>query len=240
MCNLYGTTDRRTLRSLTFVDLPEELPDWPSIVGPLAQGVVVRQQGRAAVGQWGMIPPDSSTRKPISKSSGRPLSTNNARSETVHSAWTFRLPWARSQRCLIPAWWFQEPYWGIRRGDMISAAPKSTPWHFWRDDGLPWMLAGLWGEWTDPLSGEIAISYTMLTQNCDGHPVLELMHKPDGSLPAERQDKRTVVPIWEQDQDGWLHGTPAQAAHLIRVPAPDTLRHGPADPERAVFRSLPL
>lgn len=240
MCNLYGTTDRKTLRTLTFVGVPDEMPDWPTVASPLAQGVLVLQQGHARLGQWGMIPPDSTSRRPMSKANGRPLSTNNARRETVASAWTYRGPWARGQRCLIPAWWFQEPYWGIRRTDPMAAAAKSTPWHFWREDGLPWMLAGLWSEWSDVQTGEVVLSYTMLTQNCDGHPILELMHKPDTSLPAHRQDKRTVVPIWEQDQDAWLHGSTTQAAQLIRVPAPDTLKHGPADPERAGFVRLPL
>ena len=239
MCNLYGTTDRMTLRTQVLARVPEDTPDWPMVVGPLNNGVFVFQEGLAGVGQWGMIPPDSPTRKPVNRSSGRPLSTNNARCETVATAWTFRGPWNTGQRCLIPAWWYQEPYWGIHRADMLSAAPRSTPWHFRRADGLPWMLAGLWNRWTDPASGEQLLSYTMLTQNCDGHPILELMHRPDPKLPPDRQDKRTVVPIWEQDQDAWLHGTVAQARSLIRVPAPDTLAHGPADPERAAFRTLP-
>lgn len=240
MCNLYGTTDRQTLRSLTFVHLPDDLPEWPVVVGPLNAGVFLGQQGLAHVGQWGMIPPDSPTRRPTSKKTGRPLSTNNARSETMATAWTFRGAWTGGQRCLIPAWWYQEPYWGISRDNMMTAAPRSTPWHFRRTDGLPWMLAGLWNRWTDPATGEMVASYTMLTQNCDGHPILELMHKPDASLPAVRQDKRTVVPIWEQDQDAWLHGSITTARALIRVPAPDTLEHGPADPERARFRTLLL
>lgn len=239
MCNLYGTTDRKTLRSLTFVQLPDDLPDWPSVVGPLNTSVFIGQQGLARTGQWGMIPPDSTSRQPTSKKTGRPLSTNNARSETVATAWTFRRAWCSGQRCLIPALWYQEPYWGIRRTDMLTAAPRSIPWHFRRSDGLSWMLAGLWSQWTDPATGEQMFSYTMLTQNCDGHPILELMHKPEPGLPANRQDKRTVVPIWEQDQDAWLHGGVVQARALIRVPAPDTLEHGPADPERAAFKTLP-
>jgi len=37
------------------------------------------------------------------------------------------------------------------------------------------------------------------------------------------RDKRTAVPIWEQDLDAWLHGSLQQASELIKVPAPDTL-----------------
>ena len=240
MCNLYGTTDRQILRSQLFVRIPDTTPDWPLVIGPLKQGVFVVQERMAMVGQWGMIPPDSPTRKPMSRSTGRNLSTNNARRETAASAWTFRGAWHAGQRCLIPAWWYQEPYWGLRPTDMLTATPRSTPWHFRRADGLPWMLAGLWSEWVDPVTSECVPSFTMLTQNCDGHPILALMHKPEPSQAPDRQDKRTVVPIWEQDQETWLHGSLQQASELIRVPAPDTLDHGPADPERSAYRKLPI
>ena len=102
------------------------------------------------------------------------------------------------------------------------------------------MLAGLWSEWVDPVTGECVPSYTMLTQNCDGHPILQLMHKPEPSLAPDQQDKRTVVPIWEQDQDAWLHGSMLQASELIRVPAPDTLDHGPAVSDHATAWTLPI
>ena len=72
-------------------------------------------------------------------------------------------------------------------------------------------------------------SYTMLTQNCDGHPVLGLMHRPDKNQTADLQDKRSVVPIERADWDAWLHGSREQAEGLIRVPPVELLDHGPAD-----------
>ena len=60
---------------------------------------------------------------------------------------------------------------------------------------LIWALAGLWSEWTDPATGEVMPKYTMLTQNCDGPPVLGLMHRPDKNQAADQQDKRSVVPM---------------------------------------------
>lgn len=57
---------------------------------------------------------------------------------------------------------------------------------------MPWDLAGLWSEWTDAETGEVVPNFTMITQNCDGHPLLSLMHKPDGAIPP---DKRAGVPI---------------------------------------------
>jgi putative SOS response-associated peptidase YedK len=80
--------------------------------------------------------------------------------------------------------------------------------------------------------------YTMITQNCDDHPLLKLMHKPDPKLPADQQDKRTVVSLEPNQWDLWLNGTPAQAEDLIHVPALELFLHGAADPIKQV--SLPL
>jgi putative SOS response-associated peptidase YedK len=107
-------------------------------------------------------------------------------------------------------------------------------WRFGRSDGQPWALAGLWAEWTDPASGEVVLSYTMLTQNCDAHPLLSRMHKPDPALPPHAQDKRSVVPIEREHWDQWLHGSSAQALELVRLPAVERFAHGPADPGQQV------
>ena len=58
----------------------------------------------------------------------------------------------------------------------------------------------------------------MITQNCDGHPLLKLMHRPDPTRPPHLQDKRTVVPLKKGNWDAWQHGTVEQAEALIQVP----------------------
>lgn len=236
MCNLYGTTDAEVLRSQLFLGL--EGLSWERTVAPLGRGLYVRQDFRAQAGQWGMIPPRSKESTPKTRE-GRRMSTNNARRETVASAWTFRFPWSRGQRCLIPATWFQEPYWGITHADPM-AMTKNTWWRFWRADDEPWMLAGLWNEWTDPVTGEVVPNYTMLTQNCDGHPLLALMHKPELKAAPDKQDKRTVVPIERDDWDLWLHGPTEAAEALIQVPPIELFRHGPAEPDKAYVMALPI
>jgi putative SOS response-associated peptidase YedK len=112
----------------------------------------------------------------------------------------------------------------------MTPTPKSIPWHFRRSDGEPWTLAGLWSEWTDPETGEVVPNYTTLTQNCDGHPVLGLMHRPETNQSADQQDKRCAVHIERADWDAWLHGSREQAEDLIRVPAVERLDHGPHFP----------
>ena len=56
----------------------------------------------AVIGQWGLIPW-------FAKSAKLPYSTSNARSEELSAKATFKHPWARGQRCIIPAESFDEP-----------------------------------------------------------------------------------------------------------------------------------
>ena len=219
MCNRYETTTRERLKHRFRVEVAEGLT-WPEVAAPLRPVPYLRAAGLVDVGQWGMIPPTSPTRRPATPD-GKPLATNNARRERLASAPTFRGAWRKGQRCIIPAESYDEPYWGTG---------KNIWWRFWRADGEPWALAGLWDLWTDPASGELVPSLTMITQNCDGHPLLALMHKPDPKLPADRQDKRCPVALEAADWDAWLHGDVDQAQQLIRVPPADLFRHRPADP----------
>jgi putative SOS response-associated peptidase YedK len=218
MCNRYRPANITRVRDAFGFTHIEDGPEYsPRGIGPWHQGPFVRAAG-LAVGQWGLIPFFSKTRRPTGKG-GRPISTNNARIETVATAPTFKSAWSRGQRCLVPAEDFDEPCWGTG---------KNVWWRFARADGQPWALAGLWSEWTEPETGELVLSFTMLTQNCDAHPVFSRMHKPDLALAPDKQDKRSIVPIERHDWEQWLLGTIDEARELVRLPACE-LRHGPAD-----------
>lgn len=221
MCNRYrpvSVTVVRDVFGFTLLEQPQPLYATQGI-GPLQQGPFIRA-GSAVVGQWGLIPWFSTSRRPTGRG-GRPISTNNCRIETAATAPAFKEPWSRGQRCLIPAADYDEPFWGTGR---------NTWWRLARADGAPWALAGLWNEWTDPATGEAVASYTMLTQNCDTHPLLNRFHKPDAALPPDRQDKRAPVPIEPAHWKQWLHGNVEDALALVRLPAADLFVHGPADP----------
>jgi putative SOS response-associated peptidase YedK len=153
------------------------------------------------VGQWGLIPFFAKERK-------LKFPTVNARSEELAQKASYKGPWARGQRCIIPARAFFEPCW---------ETGKHVPWRFKRVDGAPWGLAGLWNRWIDPETGEIVESYTMLTQNADAHPLMNRMHRPDPKRPPTLQDKRSVVPIEAADVDAWLHAPQADAQALVRL-----------------------
>lgn len=245
MCNRYRASSITRIRNIfgfTYIEsgLPMRERYKTTGIGPLQPGPFVRG-GRSDldVGQWGLTPDGSPTLRPINRQTKRPMSTNNARWNPGRGqleARSFWGPWDRGRRCLVPADDFDEPYWG-------HGGPKCIWWRFRRADGQPTMLAGLWNEWTDEGTGEVIPSYTMLTINCNAHPLLCLMHRPDlgankQPLPPSEQDKRTVVPIEQAGWDAWLHGTPAEAATVLQLPAPDLYAHAAVDPAQQI--ELPL
>ncbi|MEJ8838152.1 SOS response-associated peptidase [Ramlibacter sp. AN1133] len=235
MCNRYRASSVIRIRDafgFTYIESGPPLQERyrTSGIGPLQAGPFIRRR-ELVVGQWGLTPDGSETLRPINKRTGRPMSTNNARwGKGEPEAWTFKGAWRRGQRCIIPVEDFDEPYWGTGR---------NIWWRFRRSDGQPLAVGGLWNEWTDPATGEVIPSYTMLTINCNAHPLLSLMHRPDlgpdtNPLPAEQQDKRTIVALEARDWEQWLHGTRADAAALVRLPADDLYVHGAADPAQQV------
>lgn len=243
MCNEYDAPGPEQLEAFFDVQIPDDLPPWRTSQAPLTMGPYLKAGQLLQVGQWGMIPPGSTTRIPTLQprktdppgTKPKKLSTNNARNERMATAHTYRGAWKAGHRCLIPAWAYFEPYYGIGK--------KNIYWRLERADGAPWALAGLWSEWTDHATGEVVPNFTMLTQNCDAHPLLKLLHKPEvdrqgNVLPPEEQDKRSVVPLEGADWDAWLHGTAEQAQRLIRLPTVEVFKHGPRDTRRRIVLDL--
>lgn len=233
MCNLYHMVPKEDLevyirRHLVQLSLPGMLPQKPT-VGPFDPGLFLRADGRAGlqgvIGQWGMIRAGQRERieykeRPPSRPGGKPrrepMLKNNARVETVANSPAFREAWRAGRRCLIPAAWLQEPNWETGR---------NIWWQLRRADGLPWMVAGIWSEWTDPETGEWVPHYAMLTFNVDLHPLLNRLHRPEKDrltgevLPADKQDKRGTAHIEPADWAAWLCGDVDAALNLL-VPPP--------------------
>ncbi|WP_415797165.1 hypothetical protein [Comamonas aquatilis] len=67
----------------------------------------------------------------------------------------------------------------------------------------------------------------MLTINADSHPLMSRMHKPDPKLPADQQDKRSVIAIELEDVDQWLTGTLKEAQSLLKLAPVEGLMHHP-------------
>jgi putative SOS response-associated peptidase YedK len=102
--------------------------------------------------RWGLIPRWwSKPPKDLMR-----LSTFNARVETVTTKPFFREAFKRT-RCIIPA----SGYYEWRKGEDGGREPH----YFRRADGEIISLAGLYEEWTDPATGEIVTSATIIV--CD-------------------------------------------------------------------------
>jgi putative SOS response-associated peptidase YedK len=82
-------------------------------------------------------------------------------------------------------------------------------------------VAGIWERWIDPQTGEVLHSFSMLTVNADGHPVL-------GRMFAADDEKRSLVVIEAADHEAWLQATPEAARALLRAPAPGALQAEPS------------
>jgi putative SOS response-associated peptidase YedK len=234
MCNLHRLAPKEDLERYIRQHVAQLLlPEWPlkSDIGPFDEGLFLVPDGSAGLvgrrGQWGMIRPGQPERieykeHPPRKPGGKPrkeiLLKNNSRIEGVAKLPAFRDAWKQGRRCLIPADWLQEPNW---------ESGKCVWWRLKRADGLPWMVAGIWSEWTDPTTGEIVPNYAMLTFGVNDHPLLSRLHKPDRDretgevLPLAMQDKRGEAHIEPHSWMPWLNGSIEEAAALLVAP-PDS------------------
>ena len=225
MCNRYISPSSYDIESFWGVTRKDGHARSMTSVYPRAPGPFIRRtrnstgyERELVVGQWGLIPWFAKTPK-------LSFSTNNARSEELADKASYRDPWKRGQRCIIPAASFDEPNWETGR---------NIWWQFHRADGGPWGLAGLWNIWTDKATGEIHESYTMLTLNADDHALMRRMHKPvlhpETKEPLAAQDKRSVISIEASDVDLWLAGTVSEAKQLLRLSPVEVFRARPMVP----------
>ena len=211
MCTNYVTTvrdeirDRLNLQPPTFEYEPEL---WPGYKGPMLIGDF---EWRLAM--FGMVPYFSKDGKDFRR-------TYNARSETADARPTYRGPWRRRQLALVPMQAFYEPNYG---------SGKAVRWRVERRDSDPFTVAALWDTWR-PKDGETLHSFSMLTINADGHPVMDRFHKPG-------DEKRSLVVVPPEHRAEWL-GTgeprnfisPMPAEQFTSSPAPLP----PREPKSAV------
>ncbi len=216
MCNKYEPVQYE-LWPIMGVEAPVQ--PYKLALGPWGHGPFIRPvEGRlqAFVGQWAMVAPGAREAAPRS----RVPMTNNARLETIDEKKTFSGPWARGQRCLIPARSYDEPRYDDGRTNVWwRMRPRNAPY---------WMMAGIWSEWIDPRTGEVLPNFSMVTVNCDTHPLLRLMHKPDTSRPEHMQDKRAVVALSADRWEAWLFGPVDRAKALCTLPDEGEFDAGPA------------
>lgn len=183
------------------VDLPSGYPDesYPGFAAPVV--IKSHQTDRVACGlaRFGLIPSWAKDDK-ISRH------TYNARSETVAEKPSYRTAWRQRQFGLVPCDNFYEPNY---------ESGRAVRWKIERADHEPFAIACLWDRRTEPESGQLVVSFSMLTVNADEHPVMNRFHKPG-------DEKRTPVIIAPELHQRWLSATVEEAQALM------TWKHMPA------------
>ena len=113
MCNRYHPTRAEIIRAQWELGEPVTGDKtWRPGIGPWGEGLFIRARDgepSLVVGIWALI--GDRDRRPIN----RPRMTNCARWEELARKPTYKGPWARGQRCLIPAERFALSELGIRQ-----------------------------------------------------------------------------------------------------------------------------
>ena len=195
MCtNFTPTRNTQWVKDTLGVDIPLEFPaeSYPGFASPIV--VQSHQTQRVAVGlaKFGLIPAWAKDNK-IARH------TYNARSETASEKPSFRSAWRNRQFGLVLCENFFEPNY---------ESGRAVRWKIERADQQPFGIACLWDRWTDPASGELIVSFSMLTVNADEHAVMNQFHKPG-------DEKRTPVIISPEYHGDWLGADLADAAALM-------------------------
>lgn len=196
MCtNFTSTKNSEWVRANFNVGLPAQ--EFPSEVFPSYPSPIVVQShntGRVACGlaRFGLIPKWAKDDK-ISRH------TYNARTETVAEKPSYRNAWRSRQYGLVLLDSFYEPSYETGKAVRTKIQLES---------GLPFAIACLWDRWTQPETGELIVSFSMLTVNADAHPVMSRFHKAG-------DEKRTPVIVPQTVYADWLGATQSEAEALI-------------------------
>jgi len=180
---------------------------------------IIRRFGVGAAAQREVVLARFGLQHASAKSMRAPGSTVNARTESAATRSSSKGAWAERQWCIVPAQCFYVPFYG-------DDSKRSERWRIRRSDRSPLSMAGLWDRWVGE-DGQSMLSFSILTLNCDLHPLLSRFHRPVNDK-GEAQEKRTPVLLAEEDFDEWLDTTPARAPMYFGTFSKDDLEAEPA------------
>lgn len=181
---------------------PEAYPTYPAPFIYIKDG-----QPTCELAQFGLVP---------FWAVGKPrfgTKTYNARSETIQEKPSYRSAWREQHFGLVIMESFFEPNW---------ETGKAVRWRIKRSDYQPVAVASIWERFIDKETGEIVLSFSMLTVNATDDPIMKHFHRPE-------DEKRSVVVLTEEEYLPWLQTTSdyapnfldlAPSGYLISEPAP--------------------
>jgi putative SOS response-associated peptidase YedK len=177
-------------------DLPAH--EWrPEIFPTYSAPFIYHENGQTKcdLASFGLVPHWAADKKKFG------LKTYNARSETVAEKPSYRSAWKERRFGLILIERFYEPCY---------ESGKAVKTGIYRADGEPAAIASIWERIIDKETGEVLMSFSMLTVNADQHDLMKRFHKPT-------DEKRSVVVIENGDFLNWLTANHQHATELIRL-----------------------
>jgi putative SOS response-associated peptidase YedK len=139
--------------------------------------------------RWGLVPF-------FSRSVPPKYSTINARAETIETAASYRGPWKRGQRCVLPASGFYEWH--------VNADGSKTPFYITIADQEIFGFAGLWDRSVSD-DGTAIESTTIITM--DANPMMAEIHNTKRRMPAI---------LAREDHAAWLSGSHDEARGALK------------------------
>ena len=162
----------------------------------------VRQLSRM---RWGLVPF-------FAKGVPGPYSTINARIETIETSASYRGPWQRGQRCIIPAAGFYE--WHLNEDG------KKQPFYIRAVNQEVHGYAGLWDS-SKRDDGVVIESCTIVTM--PANPMMAEIHNAPGK-------QRMPVILRREDYDAWLSGSLDEARAVLKQYPADEMQAWPVSP----------
>lgn len=151
--------------------------------------------------RWGLLPPWAKA-GPDGGPPAKGPQLINARAETVTTSPAYRTA-ARHKRCLIP----MDGYYEWKPNADNPKRGRKTPFYFFRPDGRPLLVAGLWSVWRPDPGGRPLLTATVITTDAAGEF-------------AQVHDRMPLV-LGDADWDRWLDPD-APAPEDLLAASPDT------------------
>jgi hypothetical protein len=166
MCVQYLTTvNVKWVKTRFDLDLPASAAHdvFPTYPGPIVLKSHNTQRSAIGMARFGLLPS-------WAKDENFGRKTYNARAETVAEKPSFKNAWRKRHYALALADAFYEPCY--ESGKAVRTAITQP-------NGEPMAIASIWDTWTEPESGELIVSFSMLTIDASDHSVMKRFHKPE-------------------------------------------------------------
>ena len=149
--------------------------------------------------RWGLVPF-------FAKGVPGTYSTINARIETIETSASYRRPWKRGQRCIVPAVGFYEWH--------LNDDGKKQPFFVKTTEHAVHGYAGLWDSSKRDDDGTVLESFTIIT--LPANSIMAEIHNAPGK-------QRMPVILDRKDYDAWLSGTVDQARSVLKQYPADSM-----------------